>query len=130
MSSPDCRRKNPRFSLVAPYDGTIQFGFPEAHSAVCTMTLLDLSRGGLSFVLAHELPGLEVGESIDAARVHLAGRIVTGDIVVMHLTPDAGRGAVCGALFFPTEDEDILALRGLISMLEAEAAFALTLSGV
>lgn len=124
--SEQCRRKYPRFSLTASYAGTIEFGFPGPEGTPCCMDLLDLSRGGISFILAHELPGLEAGESIDGARVQLGGHTVHGDIVVMHLTPDATRGDVCGALFFPSQDEDILALRALLAMLEVEATVGVT----
>ena len=116
-----CRRKNPRFPLSPALQGTIEFGFPDRDGARCTMALLDLSRGGISFVLRHELPGLEVGESIDGARLSLGERVVNGDFLVMHLTPDATEGAVCGALFFPSEDADILTLRAVLATLEAEA---------
>ena len=72
-------------------------------------------------MLAHELPGLEAGESLDGARLNLVGQVVHGDLLVMHLTPAAIAGAVCGALFFPREDADLLTLRSILSTLEAAA---------
>ena len=117
-----CRRKHPRFPLSPSHEGVVEFGYPGPDDTPCCMRLLDISRGGISFVLAHDLPGLEAGDSIDAARVCLAGRVVQGDVVVMHLTPEATLGAVCGALFLPVEDADILAMRELLAMLDAEAA--------
>lgn len=119
---PSCRRSHDRFPLDASEPGTIEFGYPSHDDERCRMELRDLSRSGLSFYLKHELPGLEVGDSLERALIRLVGREVRGDVLVMHLTPDNSAGAVCGALFFPLEDVDILALRGLVAALESQTA--------
>ena len=82
------------------------------------MRLRDLSQSGLSFVLSHELPGLSIGDSIDHVHVRVDGRQIRGDLLIMHLSPDASGGSVCGALFYPLEDEDVLTLREVIRALE------------
>ena len=115
---PNCRRKHDRFPLDASHGGTIEFAFPDRDGALCSMPLRDVSQAGLSFVLGHELPGLEVGDSLDRACIRLNGREVRGDVLVMRLTPDASRGAVCGGLFYPVDDADILTMRALVADLE------------
>jgi hypothetical protein len=122
---PNCRRKHDRFPLDASRGGTIEFSYPGPAGAICSMPLHDLSRAGLSFVLSHELPGLEIGDSLDGARIRVNGREVRGDLLVMRLTPDDSRDSVCGGLFYPVEDADILAMRAIIAELEvAELAHA------
>lgn len=121
---PGCRRTHDRFPLDPTTGGTIEFLFPGPTGAPCAMRLRDLSRSGLSFVLAHELPGLEVGDSLDHTCMKIAGREVRGDVLVMHLTPDDAAGAVCGALFYPADDVDILTLRAILGELEATGAEA------
>lgn len=116
-----CRRRTDRFALPAESGARIEFGYPWPGGYRCSMRLRDVSSGGVSFVLARELPGLEVGQPLDAATVHVGEYSVTGDLVVMHLTPDNGAGSVCGALFLPSGDENILAHRELVQALSLRA---------
>jgi len=98
-------------------DARVEFGFPRPQDPTCRMTVQDLSDAGLAFVLKHELPGLEVGDSLEGAMLRVGERCVRGALLVMHLTPDASAGGVCGALFYPAEDEDLLSLRELLGEL-------------
>ena len=82
------------------------------------MRLRDISESGLSFFLMHELPGLDVGDSLDRVSVDIEGYDLRGDLLVMHLTPDSGEGSVCGALFYPRGDCNIRALHALVAELE------------
>jgi hypothetical protein len=74
----------------------------------------------LSFVLADPLPGLEPGQRLDAAEVTIGDRLIRGDLLVMHITPEVISGAVLGALFYPATDEDLLTLRAVLAELDAE----------
>lgn len=114
---PSCRRTHPRFPL--PEGGTVFFGFPRPQDPPCTMQLRDVSQSGLAFVLLHELPGLEVGDSLEGVRIRIGKREMRGDMLIMHFTPDDTPGSICGALFYPGEDSDILALRAILQELEA-----------
>ena len=121
MGSPViCRRRDRRY-VLEPGTSWIEFAYPVPGGHPCRMALRDISEGGLSFVLALELPGLRVGRSIARAHVEVAGDRVYGDVLVMHLTPDAGPGSICGALFFPRGDENIVGLQKLIAHLAAIA---------
>jgi hypothetical protein len=116
-----CRRTQPRFPLESARGAHVEFEFPKPGSGWSDMPLRDLSQSGLSFVLTHELPGLTVGDCIAQVQIHVDGRLIRGDLLVMHLNPGADAGAVCGALFYPVEDTDVLALRDLVRSLELAA---------
>ena len=88
------------------------------------MKLGDVSGAGLSFVLGHELPGLDVGDCLADARLVVGGRVARGDLLVMHLTPDRTPGSRCGALFYPRGDDDLLALREILAALEERVSRA------
>ena len=111
-----CRRSHPRYPLDA--DGWLEFGYPRPEDPPCVLELRDMSQGGLAFVLRQELPGLDVGDSIDQVEVRIGDRVVRGNLLVMHFTPDASAGSVCGALFYPGEDVDLLTLRAILRDLE------------
>lgn len=117
-----CRRRYPRFPLEEATGSRIEFEFPRPGCGWLCMRLRDLSQSGLSFVLSHELPGLSVGDSLDGVQIRVDGRQIRGDLLVMHLSPDASAGSVCGALFYPIEDEDVLTLREVIRALERTMA--------
>jgi len=42
-----------------------------------------------------------------------------GELLVMHITPSPESGSVCGGLFYPAGDADVLALRKLVRRLES-----------
>jgi len=78
--------------------------------------LRDVSNAGLSFSIP-ELPfEFEVGDTLNSVRLHVGRCEMRGDLLVMHITPESG---VCGALFYPDTDTDIIKLRSLISGIEA-----------
>ncbi len=113
-----CRRRHDRFPIDGSLQGRIEFGFPRPEDFRCVMPLRDLSGAGLSFQLGHELPGLEAGDPIEQVRVQIGEREFRGDLLVMHFTPDSSPGSVCGALFYPEEDRDLLTLRVVLRDLE------------
>ncbi len=112
-----CRRKHPRFTMP-PGTAWLEFPYPAPGGYVCRMRLRDLSASGISFLLSNELPGLDIGRTLARATLVVPGHQLHGDVLVMHLTPDCGKGSVCGALFFPRDDDDILGLQALIQELE------------
>lgn len=113
-----CRRKHRRYSPPETATAEVRFGYPRSDGAPCVMRLRDLSASGLSFIINRDLPGFEIGRSINGASLAFGATLMHGDLLVMRLTPDAGPGSVCGALFFPRDDEDIIALQRLVADLE------------
>lgn len=85
------------------------------------LALRDVSFSGLSVILDREMPGLEVGDCLRGVEVRAMGRTFRGELLVMHLTPDASQGSVCGGFFYPSTDDDLLELRALVLALEAGA---------
>lgn len=83
------------------------------------LALRDVSFSGLSVILDREMPGLDVGDCLQGVEVRAMGRTFHGELLVMHLTPDRSQGSVCGGLFYPTTDDDLLELRALVLALDA-----------
>lgn len=119
MRPGECRRSHRRHRVRGGEGCTVTFHFPDPSGHRCEMPLHDLSDAGLSVVLAHELPGLEVGDQLEGAKVSVGTRSFRGDLLVMHVTPAPEAGATFGALFFPESDADLLTLRRVIADLEA-----------
>ncbi len=109
------RRKHERYAPPAQWEARVEFEFPKPGGQPCSMRLKDISAGGLCFVLERDLPGLDVGESLDQATVVVGDRRIAGDLFVMRLTPNATKGATCGAFFFPAGDENILAIQAVVA---------------
>lgn len=109
------RRRHPRLKPPREANARVEFGYPQPDGHRCSMPLRDLSPSGLSFALSKELPGLEVGSCIEQVTIHFGPKQMRGDLLLMHMTPDNCEGALCGALFYPVGDEDILTLQGLLA---------------
>ncbi|NJN64012.1 MAG: hypothetical protein HC882_03470 [Acidobacteria bacterium] len=118
MSITTSRRVHPRYSMDAGTSASVEFVFPFPGGHHCSMKLRDISASGLSFMLDRPMPGLEAGDSIDRVTVRVGELHLHGDLLVMHLTPDASPGSACGALFYPRGDRNIIALQRLIDRLE------------
>jgi hypothetical protein len=117
VSTVTCRRRHERF-VLEPGSAWVEFAYPAPGGFGLRMQLRDISASGISFVLTHSLPSLEIGRSIDRASIEVGRRKLHGDLLVMHLTPDASQGSVCGALFYPRGDANILAVQDLVANLE------------
>jgi len=115
-AQPPDRRKRPRYGI----EGTLEFDWPRRGEHRVSFPLRDISHAGLSFLLAIELPGIEIGRNLDHGLVRVGHRKVRGDLVVIHLTPDDSPGSICGAAFYPTSDRDILELKELIAELREQ----------
>ena len=102
-----CRRRHARHRFSENAEASVEFGYPNPQSRRCSMRIRDISPSGLSFVLSHELPGLEVGTCIRGASVRVEGHAFHGDLLVMHVTPSNDPGSICGVLFYPASDEDL-----------------------
>ena len=105
------RRRHPRWSV--PRDGRhlVEFWWPSRKGHRCSMRLNDLSTAGLSFVLEHEVPGLEICHPVRTADVRLGDVAFKADLVVIHITSGPGRPTVCGALVYPKTDDDLIRMK-------------------
>ena len=118
----DCRRGPDRHPLPRADDRYIEVDHPQPGGRSYRFPLHDISISGLSFVLTEEMPRIDEGSSLDGVVVHVGGCILRGDMLVMHVTPEMAPGSVCGALFYPATDEDLIKLKSLIAGIEAVLA--------
>lgn len=124
MRPPVNRRRHNRHVLPAVVEARAEFDYPGPGGHPCTMPIRDVSASGLSIVLAHDLPGLEPGSRLDGATLRIGDRTLKADLLVMHVTPEPSKGAICGALVYPVEDADLLAFRDVVADLESLPAMA------
>ena len=109
-----CRRRHTRYEVPEGTEAAVEFPFPVASSEKCSMPLRDISASGLSFTLTIELPGLEPGRCLGPSLITFGEHRIRADLLVMHLTPDADAGAVCGVLVYPARNRDLITLQSLI----------------
>jgi hypothetical protein len=114
----ECRRSARRHAFPES-EATIDFDYPRPGEHRCEMPLKDVSNAGISFVLTHELPGVEIGETLRRIALRINGHVVRGDVLICHLTPGDEPGAVCGGLFYPASDPDLLRLQDLLAELNS-----------
>lgn len=119
------RRAHRRYRPPAGIEATIRFMYPDSNGDPSCVKVKDISPAGLSFILNQALPGLEVGSHLDDVEVRVGEHGFRGDLVVLHLTPTPHPGSVCGALFYPASDDDLLVFRALIYQLKEEIPFQL-----
>ena len=115
----DCRRGLDRHPLPRADDRCIELEHPRPRGHRYRFPLHDVSLSGLSFELNEMLPGVEEGSSLDGVVVQVGACVLHGDLLVMHVTPEMSPGAICGALFYPATDEDLIKLKSLVAGLQA-----------
>lgn len=115
------RRHHHRHVFAAERGACAEVRFPVASPETLSLRVRDVSLGGISLILEATLPGLEVGDTLKGIDCVLEGRRVRGDLLVMHLTPGNAAGSVCGGLFYPATDEDLLLMRAIVEELDAGA---------
>jgi len=113
------RRKIGRYRVKGADRAKVIFVHPSPNGMCCELPLVDISLAGFSFRLQETLPDLECGASIPDAELQFSDCRIRGDLVIMHLSPGAGPGAVCGALFYPAGDDDLIKLKCVIAGIEA-----------
>ncbi|ANM30792.1 PilZ domain-containing protein [Moorena bouillonii] len=106
--APKERRQHPRFEFDAS-EAWIEFGYPRPCDHQCRMRVRDVSVGGISFELEHELPGLGIGTNLDNVVLRIGNLAIKGDVVVMRLTTQSDT-TVCGGIFYPQSDNDSVKL--------------------
>jgi hypothetical protein len=116
---PRTRRTLDRHRVHEGIAAEATFPWPARNGRPVVARLRDVSYAGISLVLRESLPGLEVGECLKGVSVSLDGVHFGGELLVMHLTPAPQGGVLCGGLFYPVRDADVLALRKSVRRLEA-----------
>ena len=114
----ECRRGPARHPIPRAADRYVEFEHPRPGGRTYRFPLHDLSEAGLSFMLTEEVPMTDEGTSLEAVTVRLGNCEIHGDLLVMHVTPEMAPGSVCGALFYPTSDLDLVKMKGLVAGLE------------
>jgi hypothetical protein len=118
------RRRQIRHSVSPHRDAWVEFEYPSPNGRRHRVKLVNLSCSGISFIVDPEegLAALEPGTDIPGAIVRIGNCMIYGDMLVMHLTPRGGSDLICGALFYPKSDGDLVKLKGVIAGMEAAGA--------
>ena len=69
--------------------------------------------------LPAELSGIQAGDIVKAIEARVEGKTFRGDLLVMHVSHANETGAICGGLFYPESDEDLITIRLVVRALEA-----------
>ena len=115
-STTGCRRKQHRFRIKPGVEALLEFDWPQPNGAPISTRLADISLSGLSFHVPDSIEGLDLGASICEVTVHVGRIALRGDLTVMHVTPER---SICGALFHPATDLDLIQLRSMMAGIEA-----------
>jgi len=111
------RRRQRRYQVAKETMARVEF---ECRGRCFRSEVTNLSASGLSFSLdpAEDLTGLEEGESFPEAVVRVGDCAMRGELLLMHMTQDGGSRYVCGALFYPATDTDLVKLKSVIAGME------------
>ena len=113
------RRVVRRHAIANADQARVVFSYPGPAGRRCELPLIDISVSGLSFRYRDEIQRLETGTSIPSVTVRFGACEIVGDLLVMHVTPLAPGETVCGALFYPAKDADLVKLKSVIAGIEA-----------
>ncbi len=113
------RRLQHRFTIPPDAGAVLLFRFPGQHGMRLEARLRDISLSGLSMSLPEELAGVQTGDIVKAIEARVAGKTFRGDLLVMHVSAAGETGVVCGGLFYPEGDEDLITIRLVVRALEA-----------
>jgi len=72
-------------------------------------------------VLPEELAEVQAGDIVRGIEARVARKTFRGDLLVMHVTRPGEAAAVCGGLFYPEGDEDLITIRLVVRALAAAA---------
>lgn len=116
---PRSRRTLDRHRVPDSLTSSAEFHWPGRKGEIFHARLRDVSFAGLSLQVTEQLPGLEIGECLRNLQVTFDGIRLRGELLLMHITPLSESGSVCGGLFYPAGDADVLALRKVVRRLES-----------
>lgn len=113
----DDRRRNDRFRFHPDAAAPFRFRFPDEDGTLFESRVRDISGSGVSFQVVPGLPTLEAGDLLREVEVQIGSAPIRGEMVILHITPGFEPGAICGGLFYPKSDDDLLAVRRLCAEL-------------
>jgi len=113
------RRLERRHPLPSDAGAALFFRYPSPNGRSLEVRLRDVSLSGLSMLLPEELAGIQIGDIVKGIEARVARKTFRGDLLVMHVTPSNQPGAICGGLFYPEGDEDLITIRLVVRALEA-----------
>jgi hypothetical protein len=111
------RRRQRRYQVGSETMARVEF---ECHGRFVRCEVTNLSASGLSFKLDpdEDRTGLDEGESFHEAVVRVGDCAMRGELLLMHMTQGPGSRYVCGALFYPATDTDLVKLKSVIAGME------------
>jgi len=114
------RRKQTRHTIAANVAARVEFDYPTPNGKPYALPVVNVSASGLSFVLDETdlLGALEEGTSLPRSVVRLGQCRIRGELLVMHVTPGSDSRYVCGALFYPATDTDLVMLKSVVAGME------------
>jgi len=113
------RRLQNRFAIPSDAGASLEFRYPSPNGRRLEARLRDISLSGLSMTFPEELDGIQAGDIVKGIEARVAGKTFRGDLLVMHVSPTTETGKVCGGLFYPEGDEDLITIRLVVRALEA-----------
>jgi hypothetical protein len=111
-----CNRCAWRFKPGHDETATVQFHLDDGSHVM--LNLLEISEGGLRFILDDGRPEPLIGTHVDATMVQVGDFRIWGQMRVTHITPEFAVGTVCGVAFMPSTKADKKLMKLLLYDLE------------
>jgi len=116
------RRLQNRYAVPPEIGAVLEFSHPPPNGPRLATRMRDVSLSGLSMVLPEELCGVQAGDIVKGIEARVARKTFRGDLLIMHVSQTNELGAVCGGLFYPEGDEDLITIRLVVRSLEAASS--------
>ena len=117
------RRRQHRYRISRDKLARVEFAHPGPNGRRYGLDVTNISSSGVSFRVEEtdELTSLEEGTSLSEVVIRVGHCMIRGEMLVMHVTGDTDSRRVCGALFYPATDTDLVQLKGVIAGMEVAA---------
>ena len=112
------KRSTPRFAIPESQGAVIELTDGPGTGPLRTFQIRDISISGISFVLTDEFGEPESGTEYPQATLRFPRTEISGGILVMHTTLEDDGALVCGSLFYPASEEDLMKLKGVVAGFE------------
>jgi hypothetical protein len=118
------RRIQTRFAVKATTQATVRFTHPGTKGDDQLLSVVNVSASGISFQVEADqgMHELEEGTTLEEVQLQIGGCMMSGDLLVMYVTRAADSGYVCGALFYPASDTDLVKLKSVVAGMEVAGA--------
>jgi len=118
------RRRQTRFAVKATTQATVRFTHPGTKGDDQQLSVVNVSASGISFQVDADQGMQELGEgtTLEEVQLQIGGCAMSGDLLIMHVTTAADSGYVCGALFYPASDTDLVKLKSVVAGMEVAGA--------